>query len=123
MTTKALVLAVTSDRELRTAMQQALDRCRGVTVLFARDCDHALKLLQYVRFALVIVEIAQAESTEWNVVEQISASGAVERRAVITITNPDAVARARQAGASECLTKPLDSDTLRDLVQKYLPRP
>ena len=123
MSTTSLVLVVTQDRDIRAAVQEVLDGCIGVRVLLARDSDHALKLLQFVKFALVMVEIVPPECNELNVVVQVNGQGSAKRTPVIAISNSSAAARqAGNAGASECLVKPVGKDTLLEVVRKYLPR-
>lgn len=124
MSTTALVLAVTPDAEIKAGVRAALGRCSGVKVLFARDGDHARKLLRYVRFAVVIVEIAPPESRELALVEELCAGSAPGRTPVIAIADSTpAGLQARRAGADECLLKPLDADALPDLVHKQLSCP
>lgn len=121
MSTTALVLAVTPDPGIKAGVQEALGGCTGVKVLFARDGDHARKLLQYVRFALLIVEIVPPELRELEVLEQLNAGSARGRTPVIAIaSSTNTGLQARCAGVDECLVKPLGENALRDLVPKQL---
>jgi signal transduction histidine kinase/CheY-like chemotaxis protein len=96
----------------------------GYTVITAVDGVQALQRAGEVRFNLIILDVQLADMTVENILSALrGGTGPSSWTRVIGLSatsSPDAMGRLRQIGIEECMTKPVTSAALADVVKRSI---
>ena len=117
------VLVVDDCTDARALLVHQLG-CFGATVRAAVDGRQALQLVRESRFDLVLVDLEMPVLDGWETAKQLRRSGF--DRPVIALSahaSADLHARARIAGCTSCITKPVSADSLAHTLLSHLQLP
>ena len=118
------VLVIEDDFDLREAMVAVLEAC-GYTALAAANGRDALTVMHEGRKpGLIVLDLMMPVMDGWQFrIAQLQQDDLAAIPTVVCTARTDAEARAMSMGAIACLRKPLDFDSLLDLVEAHCPRP
>ena len=113
------VLVVDDHVDTCTGMKMMLER-RGYRVTIAHTADQALEKTEHEEFDLVISDIGLPDRSGYELMKELSATRNLRGIALSGFGMENDVSRARAAGFSEHLTKPINFDRLHDAIQMLL---
>jgi len=116
------ILVVDDHVDTCTGMKMMLER-RGYRVKVAHTADEASERVQHDEFDLVISDIGLPDRSGYELMEELSASKGLRGIALSGFGMESDVSRARNAGFSEHLTKPINFDRLEEAIQALLLEP
>jgi len=116
---KGTVLVVDDEPDIRSLVREILER-EGHPIVEASDGRSALRWLQEVRPALVILDVMMPELDGWQTVEQIRDVSDVPVLMLTARTLDADRARSLGAGADDYLTKPFSPTVLAARVEVLL---
>ena len=106
-----------------TGMKMMLER-RGYRVTLAHTADQAVEKTQHEEFDLVISDIGLPDRSGYELMRELSSTKGLRGIALSGFGMENDVTRARDAGFSEHLTKPINFDRLEESIQNlFEPEP
>ncbi len=117
------VLVVDDYDEIRTLLRMTLE-LRGCRVIEATDGLEAVTVALRERPDLILMDVWLPHQTGAQAVMQIREQPEMRYVPIIALTAYDSLdlhIKAIQAGCDQYLTKPLDNDQLKNLLNRYLP--
>ena len=122
----APLILVIDDDLANLALAEALLQAEGFQVNVAMDARTALKVLETVTPALILMDIQLPEVDGWELTRQLKADPATSAIPVIAITAYGKAGderKAKQAGFVEFLAKPVSTRDLPGIVRRHLAAP
>jgi signal transduction histidine kinase/CheY-like chemotaxis protein len=116
------VLVVDDHIDTCTGMKMMLER-RGYRVTVAHTADQATEKARHAEFDLVISDIGLPDRSGYELMQELSATKGLRGIALSGFGMENDVSRARAAGFSEHLTKPINFDRLEEAIQSLLLEP
>ncbi len=116
------VLVVDDHVDTCTGMKMMLER-RGYRVTIAHTADQAVEKAEHEEFDLVISDIGLPDRSGYELMRELSATKNLRGIALSGFGMENDVSRARAAGFSEHLTKPINFDRLDEAIQMLLAEP
>jgi CheY-like chemotaxis protein len=117
------VLVVDDHFDTCTGMKMMLER-RGYRVTLAHTADQAVEKTRHEEFDLVISDIGLPDRSGYELMQELSATKGLRGIALSGFGMENDVNRARAAGFSEHLTKPINFDRLEESIQNlFEPEP
>jgi len=116
------VLVVDDHVDTCTGMKMMMER-RGYRVTVAHTADQAVKKAEDEAFDLVISDIGLPDRSGYELMQELSATKNLRGIALSGFGMENDVSRARAAGFSEHLTKPINFDRLDEAIQMLLAEP
>jgi CheY-like chemotaxis protein len=116
------VLVVDDHVDTCTGMQMMLER-RGYRVTVAHTADQAVEKTEHAEFDLVISDIGLPDRSGYELMQELGATKGLRGIALSGFGMENDVSRARAAGFSEHLTKPINFDRLDEAIQALLSEP
>jgi signal transduction histidine kinase/CheY-like chemotaxis protein len=113
------VLVVDDHFDTCTGMKMMLER-RGYRVTVAHTADQAVEKTRHEEFDLVISDIGLPDRSGYELMQELSATKGLRGIALSGFGMENDVSRARAAGFSEHLTKPINFDRLEESIQNLL---
>lgn len=113
------VLVVDDHVDTCTGMKMMLER-RGYRVALAHTADQAVAKAGHQEFDLVISDIGLPDRSGYELMQELSATKGLRGIALSGFGMENDVTRARAAGFSEHLTKPINFDRLEEAIQTLL---
>jgi CheY-like chemotaxis protein len=93
-------------------------------VLEAEDGEAALRQVDQTRPDLILMDLSLPHLDGWEVTRRIKANPLVAQIPIIALSahaSREDMARAKEAGCVDYLTKPVDRSTLVKTMRRYLP--
>jgi len=116
------VLVVDDHVDTCTGMKMMLER-RGYRVTIAHTADQAVEKTEHEEFDLVISDIGLPDRSGYDLMKELSTTKNLRGIALSGFGMENDVTRARSAGFSEHLTKPINFDRLDEAIQMLLAEP
>jgi signal transduction histidine kinase/CheY-like chemotaxis protein len=116
------VLVVDDHVDTCTGMKMMLER-RGYRVTLAHTADQAVEKAGLTEFDLVISDIGLPDRSGYELMQELSTTKGLRGIALSGFGMENDVSRARAAGFSEHLTKPINFDRLDEAIQMLLGEP
>jgi len=116
------VLVVDDHVDTCTGMKMMLER-RGYRVTLAHTADQAVEKTEREEFDLVISDIGLPDRSGYELMQELSTTKGLRGIALSGFGMENDVSRARAAGFSEHLTKPINFDRLDEAIQMLLSEP
>ena len=116
------VLVVDDHVDTCTGMKMMLER-RGYRVTVAHTADQAGEKVRQAQFDLVISDIGLPDRSGYELMQELSSTKGLRGIALSGFGMENDVSRARAAGFSEHLTKPINFDRLEEAIQSLLLEP
>jgi signal transduction histidine kinase/CheY-like chemotaxis protein len=116
------VLVVDDHIDTCTGMKMMLER-RGYRVTVAHTADQAMEKARHAEFELVISDIGLPDRSGYELMQELSTTRGLRGIALSGFGMENDVSRARAAGFSEHLTKPINFDRLDEAIQSLLVEP
>jgi signal transduction histidine kinase/CheY-like chemotaxis protein len=116
------VLVVDDHIDTCTGMKMMLER-RGYRVMIAHTADEAITKAHQHAFDLVISDIGLPDRSGYELMQELSTTRTLRGIALSGFGMENDVSRARAAGFSEHLTKPINFDRLEEAIQNLLMEP
>ena len=116
------VLVVDDHVDTCTGMKMMMER-RGYRVTVAHTADQAVEKADQEEFDLVISDIGLPDRSGYELMQELSATRGLRGIALSGFGMENDVSRARAAGFSEHLTKPINFDRLDEAIQVLLSEP
>jgi len=116
------VLVVDDHVDTCTGMKMMMER-RGYRVTVAHTADEAVEKTEHEAFDLVISDIGLPDRSGYELMQELSATKNLRGIALSGFGMENDVTRARAAGFSEHLTKPINFDRLDEAIQMLLAEP
>jgi signal transduction histidine kinase/CheY-like chemotaxis protein len=113
------VLVVDDHFDTCTGMKMMLER-RGYRVTLAHTADQAVERTRHEEFDLVISDIGLPDRSGYELMQELSTTKGLRGIALSGFGMENDVNRARAAGFSEHLTKPINFDRLEESIQNLL---
>jgi CheY-like chemotaxis protein len=96
---------------------------RGYRVTVAHTADEAMDKARHAQFDLVISDIGLPDRSGYELMQELSSTRGLRGIALSGFGMENDVSRARAAGFSEHLTKPINFDRLEEAIQSLLVEP
>jgi signal transduction histidine kinase/CheY-like chemotaxis protein len=116
---KGRVLVVDDHIDTCTGMRMMLER-RGYRVTVAHTADQAVEKTHHEEFDLVISDIGLPDRSGYELMQELRATKGLRGIALSGFGMENDISRARDAGFSEHLTKPINFDRLEVSIQSLL---
>jgi signal transduction histidine kinase/CheY-like chemotaxis protein len=116
---KRRVLVVDDHFDTCTGMKMMLER-RGYRVTLAHTADQAVERTRHEEFDLIISDIGLPDRSGYELMRELSTTKGLRGIALSGFGMDNDVNRARAAGFSEHLTKPINFDRLEESIQNLL---
>jgi CheY-like chemotaxis protein len=116
------VLVVDDHVDTCTGMKMMLER-RGYRVAVAHTADEAVEQTEHQEFDLVISDIGLPDRSGYELMKELSTTRSLRGIALSGFGMENDVSRARAAGFSEHLTKPINFDRLDEAIRMLLAEP
>ncbi|MEY2564220.1 MAG: hypothetical protein QOH88_2413 [Verrucomicrobiota bacterium] len=113
------ILVVDDHFDTCTGMKMMLER-RGYRVTVAHSADQAVEKTRHEQFDLVISDIGLPDRSGYELMQELSTTKGLRGIALSGFGMENDVSRARAAGFSEHLTKPINFDRLEESIQSLL---
>jgi CheY-like chemotaxis protein len=113
------ILVVDDHLDTCTGMKMMLER-RGYRVTVAHSADQAVERTRDEEFDLVISDIGLPDRSGYDLMRELSTTKGLRGIALSGFGMENDVSRARAAGFSEHLTKPINFDRLEESIQNLL---
>jgi signal transduction histidine kinase/DNA-binding response OmpR family regulator len=115
------VLVVDDDATARELMRRLLAK-QGFDVVTASDGREGLELARKVEPSVITLDIIMPRLDGWDVLKELKADPALANIPVVVVTMLDETDRGYRLGAADYLTKPIDRDRLKQLLEKFRAR-
>jgi two-component system, cell cycle response regulator DivK len=115
---------VVEDFEDSRFMMRRLLEMAGYGVLEASDGEQAVQIAVEARPVLILMDLSLPKLDGLAATRQIRRKKGLKKVPIVAVSahdSPQSRAEALDAGCNEYVTKPIDFDRLRDLVQRFLP--
>jgi two-component system cell cycle response regulator DivK len=115
---------VVEDFEDSRFMMRRLLEMAGYGVLEASDGEQAVQIAVEARPVLILMDLSLPKLDGLAATRQIRRKKGLKKVPIVAVSahdSPQSRAEALDAGCNEYVTKPIDFDHLRDLVQRFLP--
>ena len=115
---------VVEDFEDSRFMMRRLLEMAGFGVLEASDGEEAVQIAVAERPVLILMDLSLPKLDGLAATRKIRQKKGLKRVPIVAVSahdSPETRAEALDAGCNEYVTKPIDFDRLRDLVQRFLP--
>ena len=112
------VLVIDDDKTARELMRLMLAK-EGYDVVTAADGRTGLEIARKLDPSVITLDVIMPEMDGWDFLKEIKSEDALADIPVILTTMLDEPDRGFTLGASEYLTKPIDRERLRKILQKY----
>ncbi|MFA6583125.1 MAG: response regulator [Elusimicrobiaceae bacterium] len=122
-TAKKRIVLIEDSKELAVALAGVL-RLKGYEVMIARDGVLGLETVKREKPDLVLLDLMLPKLSGYEVCRLLKTDNITWRIPVMvlsTLTKPEQIDRAKQAGADKFVPKPYDLDSVIDEVVKFLP--
>lgn len=119
----ATILFADDDAEIRIVMTLMLERVGGHKALIARDGQEAIELATQWRPDLILLDLNMPIIDGWTAAKHIKAQPELAMIPILAVTAHGEGAegdRARKAGCSEVITKPVDMAAFLLQIASYL---
>ena len=113
------LLVVDDHHDTCTGMKMMLER-RGYRVTIAHSADEAVQKAEHDEFDLMISDIGLPDRSGYELMEELHASKSMRGIALSGFGMENDVRRAREAGFSQHLTKPINFERLEEAIQNLL---
>jgi signal transduction histidine kinase/DNA-binding response OmpR family regulator len=111
-------LVVDDDQSARELMRRLLAK-EGFDVITARDGVEGLELARKLEPSVITLDVLMPRLDGWDFLRQLKADPALADIPVIMVTIVDESGRGYSLGASDYITKPVDREQMRHLLEKY----
>jgi PAS domain S-box-containing protein len=115
----ATVLVIDDDETARELLQRTLER-DGYQVVLAADGEEGLELARQIKPAVITLDVMMPKMDGWAVLKALKEDEVLRDIPVIMVTIVSDKEMMFALGAVEHLTKPVDRDALRSLIEKYM---
>lgn len=119
MAQHSTILIVDDDAAIREVVAEVLEE-EGYAVVTAASGEEALRVLDAVRPALVVLDMRMPVMNGWEFAEELSAREDNRVPVLVMTAAVDAAQRAAEIGAAGTLSKPFDLIDLIDLVETLI---
>jgi CheY-like chemotaxis protein len=122
---KHLCLLVEDFEDSRFMMRRLLEMA-GYGVVEASDGEQAVELAREVAPALILMDLSLPKLDGLAATRRIREHKGAAKTPIVAVSahdSPESRNEALEAGCDEYVTKPIDFDQLRDLLERFLPRP
>lgn len=116
------ILVVDDFEEMRSTLRMWLER-RGYRVVEAMDGDEAIEVARREHPALILMDIGMPQRSGISATYQIRKVPELSETPIVAVTayeTPDLHEDALKAGCTECITKPIDTDELDQLLSRLV---
>jgi signal transduction histidine kinase/CheY-like chemotaxis protein len=113
------LLVVDDHLDTCTGMKMMLER-RGYSITLAHSADQAVEKASQAGFDLMISDIGLPDRSGYELMQQLGASKGLRGIAISGFGTENDIKRARAAGFSEHLTKPINFERLEEAIQGLL---
>ena len=113
------VLVVDDHHDTCVGMKMMLER-RGYDITIANSADQAVQKADADNFDMVISDIGLPDRSGYELMRELRATKGVPGIALSGFGSEDDIAKAREAGFAEHLTKPINFDRLEEAMQSIL---
>ncbi len=117
------VLVVDDSLSVRTQMDLCL-RLHDLSVDLAEDAEEALDLIEVVRYDVIFLDVVLPEMDGYKVCKLIKSNATTRSIPIVMLTgktSPFNKVRGVMAGCDRYLTKPVDAEQLRTVLNEYIP--
>ena len=121
---KRLFLVVEDFEDSRFMMRRLLEMA-GYRVVEASDGEEAVKLALQERPELILMDLSLPKLDGLAATRRIRSQRGFGRVPIVAVSahdSPESRSEALAAGCNEYVTKPIDFDELKSLVNRFLPR-
>ena len=118
------IVVVDDDRDAREMLSEYLAFC-GFAVHQAQDGREALDVAERVRPALMLMDLMMPRMDGWEATRRLNTCGGTREITIVAVsacTHPGDQERARRVGCDEFVCKPVDLESLAQLVNRLLAR-
>lgn len=113
-------ILIIDDSATNVFLLQTLLEEQGYTVLFAYNGQEAIKYLDEQKFDLLLLDILMPGVDGYDILEKLSTDQSDTPVIMVTAKDDrDSEKKARDMGASDYVTKPINFEKLIKLVKKY----
>ena len=118
------IVVVDDDRDAREMLSEYLAFC-GFAVHQARDGHEAIEVAERVRPAVVLMDLMMPRMDGWEAARRLKTGAGTREIIVVAVsacTHPGDQERARRVGCDEFVCKPVDLESLAQLVNRLVAR-
>ena len=115
------VLVVDDDQTARELMRRLLAK-EGFDVITATDGQEGLELARRFEPSVITLDVMMPKVDGWDVLKELKADPALADIPVIMVTMLDESDRGYNLGAADYMTKPIDRERMKLLLDKYRAR-
>jgi CheY-like chemotaxis protein len=118
------IVVVDDDRDAREMLSEYLAFC-GFAVHQAQDGREAIDVAERVRPAVVLMDLMMPRMDGWEATRRLKTGARTRAIAIVAVsacTHPTEQDRARRVGCDEFVCKPVDLESLAQLVNRLLAR-
>jgi CheY-like chemotaxis protein len=116
---KRHLLVVDDHQDTCIGMKMLLER-RGYRITLAHTADQALEKAQAEKFDLLISDIGLPDRSGYELMQELHAKNSLPGIALSGFGTENDITKARAAGFSEHLTKPINVDRLDEAIRSLL---
>ena len=113
-----MVLVIDDDATVRDQMRRYLAK-EGFDVITAADGDEGLRLAKQMYPSVITLDVLMPGIDGWGVLQQLRADPELAGVPILMLTVLAEKKKGYALGASDCMTKPLNRDQLRALLDRY----
>lgn len=118
-TSKGHLLVVDDHQDTCIGMKMLLER-RGYRITLAHTADQAIEKAQIEKFDLLISDIGLPDRSGYELMQELRAKNSLRGIALSGFGTENDISKARAAGFSEHLTKPINFDRLDEAIRSLL---
>ena len=118
MADKDIVLVIDDDPAMRDLMRRFLQR-EGYGVAVALNGPQGLEKARELRPVAITLDVNMPEMDGWNVLQELKSDAALAQIPVVLLTMEEDRSRGYALGAADYLSKPVDRNRLKGLLQRY----
>jgi CheY-like chemotaxis protein len=115
-------ILVVDDSETNVLLLQRLLEEEGYKIDYAYSGKAAIELIKKKTFDLILLDIMMPGIDGFDILEKIKGTQYIQNTPIIMVTAKDdheSQQKAIKMGANDYMTKPLDLEKLKKLIQKY----
>lgn len=113
-----VVLVIDEDPAMRDLMRRFLQR-EGYGVATAVDGEEGVDKARQLRPVAITLDVKMTGKDGWHVLERLKSSADLAQIPVVLVTMEDDHSRGYALGAADYLSKPVDRNRLKGLLQRY----
>ena len=118
---KDIVLVIDDDPAMRDLMKRFLQR-EGYGAAVALNGPQGLEKARELRPVAITLDVNMPEMDGWNVLQELKSDAALAQIPVVLLTMEEDRSRGFALGAVDYLSKPVDRNRLKGLLQRYCPK-